>query len=347
MSACQHDSLTVERKILRGDGCPQPGDENQVVAYWNADEDVMQRVLEGDGALISSEGKSTPIAQRVFRAAPTQKFLAMSREDIMAQQALLCHADEDMPLRADDIGFLLAHGRSSWPQSWQRLRQLGHPMAAVLATKKGRDLETVALTASTAPAMFLTWGTNPATLTSLATDVALFAERVGSEARTSCSPTQQTTTFVNDTWQYQGTITATGTVTIAEAGLFSASTQPAQAATITGGVVGSGVSTTLNTAATFTPGNNNYIQIRTEFMQVTAGSGSATLTVVRMSTIAANLGGGSGSISTIAIGDNVGPGNPPGQSGITGGSMLIHADHSGDGLASGDSIQYTVKDQLS
>jgi hypothetical protein len=219
-------------------------------------------------------------------------------------------------------------------------------MAAVVATKKGRDLETIALTASTSPTMFGTWGTNPATLTALSTDVALFTERVGSEARSSVGPTQQTTTTVNDTWQYQFTITATGTVTIAEVGLFSASTQPAQAAVAAGGVVSSNSATTLNTAATFTPGNNNYIQIRTEFMQVTAGSGSTALTVVRMTNIAANLGGGSGSISTITVADAVGPDNPPGQSGITGGSMLIHADHSGDGLNNADSIQYTVKDQL-
>jgi hypothetical protein len=249
-------------------------------------------------------------------------------------------------IRADDLGYLLAHDRSKWPQVINRLRDLGHPMAAVVATNKGRDLETIALTASTAPGMFLTWGTNPAGLTATRSDVALFAERVGSEARTSVTPTQQTTTTVNDTWQYQGTISATGTVTIAEAGIFSASTQPAQATVAAAGVVGSNSNTTLNTGATFTPGNNNFIQIRTEFMQVTAGSGSQALTVVRQNNIAANLGGGAGNIATIAVSDNVGPGNPPGQSGISGGSMLIHADHTGDGLGSGDSIQYTVKDQL-
>lgn len=247
---------------------------------------------------------------------------------------------------AADIGMLLAHDQRLWPHLLAQLEAKGHPLAAAVATLKGRDLETVALTASTAPGMFGTWGTNPSTLTAAKTDVALFAERVGSETRTSVSPTVQTVTTVNDTWQYAYTITATGSVTIAETGIFNASTQPAQATVAAGGVVASGSSTTLNTSATFTPGNNNYIQIRTEFMQVTAGSGSTALTVVRMNNIAANLGGGSGNISTIAVSDNVGPGNPPGQSGISGGNMLIHADHSGDGLLNGDSIAYTVKDTL-
>jgi hypothetical protein len=346
----QHQSLTVERKIIRADQRDwQPSDENRICAYWNSDEEIMRRVLEGDATFVDAQGRSVPMAPRVFSATPTKRFLEMGREDIISQQSLMCHNPTGAPLRADDLGFLLATGRKDWPRAFRRLKELGHPMAAVVATWKGRDLETTALTASTAPGMFLAWGTNPATLTAAVTDISLFAERTtaaGFEARTSVSPTQQTTSKVNDTWQYQGTITALGTVTIAEAGVFSSSTQPTQNTVAAAGVVGSNSSTTLNTGSTFSPGNNNYVQIRTEFMQVTAGSGTTALTVVRMNNVAANLGGGAGNISTIAVSDVVTPGNPPGQSGITGGSMLIHADHTGDGLNSGDSIQYTVKDQL-
>lgn len=248
---------------------------------------------------------------------------------------------------AADIGMLLAHEERFHAHLLKQLADAGHPIAAAVATLKGRDLETTALTASTAPGMYGTWGTNPSALTALKTDVAMFAERVGSETRTSVSPTVQTTTTVNDTWQYQYTMTATGTVSIGETGIFNASTQPAQATVATGaGVIGSASSTALTTNASFSPGNNNYIQIRTEFMEVTAGSGTTSLTVVRMNNVAANLGGGSGSITTIAANDPIDPGNPPGQTGITGGNMLIHADHSSDGLSSGDSIQYTVKDTL-
>lgn len=257
--------------------------------------------------------------------------------------------DSKHMLDAADIGFILAHERKYWPTIVKRLSLTQDPVAlAVLATLKGRDMETGRLIGSTptqAEPRFLSWGYNPATLTALKTDVALFQE--GAEVRTAITAgTQQTTTTVNDTIQWQGTITATGTRTVGEVALFDASTQSAQAAVAAGGVVGSAVSTTLNTAATFTPGNNNYIQIRTEFMQVTAGSGSTALTVVRMTTVAANLGGGSGSISTIAAADAVTPGNPPGQTGTTGGSMFLHADHTPDGLNVGDSIQYTIKDQF-
>src|SRR6266478_4973257 len=91
---------------------------------------------------------------------------------------------------------------------------------------------------------------------------------------------------------------------------------------------------TLNTAATFTPGNNNFIQIRTEVMKVTAGSGSTALTVVRAQN-------GSAAISTIAVSDTVTPGNPPGQSGITGGNMFVHSDFSVINLNTSDSIALT------
>jgi len=107
-----------------------------------------------------------------------------------------------------------------------------------------------------------------------------------------------------------------------------------------GGVVGSSVSTTLNTSATFTPGNSNYVQIRTEVMQVTAGSGSTALTVVRAQN-------GSSAIATIAAADNVAPGNPPGQTGITGGSLLAKSDFAVINLNTSDSVAFTWKISVS
>jgi hypothetical protein len=147
---------------------------------------------------------------------------------------------------------------------------------------------------------------------------------------------QVTVTTTNDTYQVIGTITASGARSVTEAALSDSTTQPAVAAVAAGGVVGSSVSTTLNTAATFSPGNNNFIQIRNEVMQVTAGSGTTALTVVRAQN-------GSAAISTIAVSDMVTPGNPPGQTGITGGSLLTHADFGVITLANGDSIQFTWK----
>lgn len=187
---------------------------------------------------------------------------------------------------------------------------------------------------------YLCWGTNPSALTSAATDVELFFEAQAA-GRTAGTASLQTTTYTNDTIQWTGTMTAGGTLVIQEAALADSATQPAQAAVAAGGVVGSNVSTTLNTGATYTPTNNAYIQIRTEVMQVTAGSGSQALTVARAQN-------GSSAISTIAASDNVSAGNIPGFGGVntTGGTFLAHADFSAVNLNSGDSIAFTWKLQF-
>jgi hypothetical protein len=212
-------------------------------------------------------------------------------------------------------------------------------MAAV-TTRKGREILAGRLQGATptqGEPKFIAWGTNPAALTAANTDVALFAE--SAEARTTGTSSTVTTTTTNDTVQWTGTQTATGTRVIQEVGLLDSATQPAQGAVAAAGVVGSSAATTLNTAATFSPGNNNYIQIRTEVMQVTAGSGSTALTVVRAQN-------GSTAISTIAVADVVTPGNPPGQTGVTGGNVFVHADLAAINLNSGDSISWTIKVQF-
>jgi len=206
-------------------------------------------------------------------------------------------------------------------------------MATVL-TRKGREISISRWLGSGSEPKVVAWGTNPAALTAANTDVGMFTE--AADARVSGTSSQVTGTTTNDTYQVVGTITAGGSRAITEAGLFDNTTQPATATVAAGGVVGSSGNTTLNTASTFSPGNNNYIQIRTEVMQVTAGSGSTALTVVRGQN-------GSSAISTIAVSDIVTPGNPPGQTGITGGNMFAHADFSVINLNTNDSIQFTWK----
>lgn len=211
---------------------------------------------------------------------------------------------------------------------------------ATVVTRKGKDILSARLIGSTptqAEPKVITWGLNPVPSTAAATDVAMFQE--SGEARVTATSTQQQVTNPNDTYQLVGTITAGSTRAITEFGAFDSTTQPAVAAVAAGGVVGSSVSTTLNTAATFSPGNNNYIQIRTEVMQVTAGSGTSALTVVRAQN-------GSAAISTIAVADTVTPGNIPGTSAITGGTMFVHADFAVINLSSGDSIQFTLRVQF-
>ena len=210
---------------------------------------------------------------------------------------------------------------------------------ATVVTRKGKEILSGRMIGSTptqAEPKVVSWGLNPNSLTAAATDVALYQE--SGEARVTGTSSQVTTTTTNDTYQVVGTIQATATRAITEFGAYDSTTQPTTNTVAAGGVVGSNSSTTLNTGTTFTPGNNNYIQIRNEVMQVTAGSGTSALTVVRAQN-------GSSAISTIAASDVVTPGNPPGQTGITGGNMFVHADISVINLANGDSIQFTLKVQ--
>jgi hypothetical protein len=207
---------------------------------------------------------------------------------------------------------------------------------ATLITRKGKEIfsgRMVGATPTQAEPKFLAWGLNPAGLTTTASDVSLYSE--SAEARTSGTSSIITTTTTNDTYQVTGTQTATGTRAIQEAGLLDSGTQPAQGTVAGGaGVIGSSSATALTTTATFTPGNNNYIQIRGETMQVTAGSGTTSLTVVRAQN-------GSTGITTIIATDNIAPGNPPGQTGVAGGSLFAKADLAPINLNSGDSITWT------
>lgn len=211
---------------------------------------------------------------------------------------------------------------------------------ANVVTKKGKEIlsgRLIGASPTQAEPKQITWGLNPNSITASANDVAMFQE--SAEARVAATSSQVTTTTTNDTYQLAGTITATATRAIQEFGAFDSATQPSTALVAAAGVVGSNSNTTLNTAATFSPGNNNYIQIRNEVMQVTAGSGTTALTVARGQN-------GSTVLSTIAVNDVVTPGNPPGQSGITGGSCFIHADMAAINLNNGDSIAFTVKLQF-
>jgi hypothetical protein len=213
-------------------------------------------------------------------------------------------------------------------------------MATVITTK-GKEIfsgRMIGTSPTQAEPKFLAWGLNPATLTAEATDISLFDE--SAESRTSGTSSQTTTTTTNDTYQVTGTQTATATRAIQEAGLYDSGTK-ATAGVVAGGagVIGSSSSTALTTSAAFSPGNGNYIQIRTEVMLVTAGSGTTSLTVTRGQN-------GTTAISTIAASDNIAPGNPAGQTGITGGDLFAHADLATINLNSGDSITWTWTTQF-
>lgn len=202
----------------------------------------------------------------------------------------------------------------------------------VVYTYRARDLITSWLggAALTAPKA-VGWGNSAAAPTAAATDVGPFGE--AAEARVTGTSSQVTGTTTNDTYQVTGTITSLSGQTINESILALSTTKPF-ATTVTGGTaVGSTSGTTLTVAASYTPANNTYIQVRGEVMQVTAGTGTTSLTVVR----AQNGSAASGSIATS---DPVTLGNPPGTSGNNG-DLFMHASFTGLALNTGDSLAST------
>jgi hypothetical protein len=91
-------------------------------------------------------------------------------------------------------------------------------MANVL-TNAGKAIITNRLKGSGTEPNFVTWGTGAGT--AAATDTTLFTE--SAEARVAGTSTQATTTTTNDSYQVVGTITASATRAITNAGLFDTS----------------------------------------------------------------------------------------------------------------------------
>ncbi len=91
---------------------------------------------------------------------------------------------------------------------------------ATVFTNVGMDIVTDRIKGlAVAEPKFVAWGTGAGT--AVVADTTLFTE--ASEARTSGTSTQETTTQTNDTYQVIGTITADGTKTITNSGLLTAS----------------------------------------------------------------------------------------------------------------------------
>lgn len=189
-------------------------------------------------------------------------------------------------------------------------------------------------TPTQAEPLVFNWGNNPAAVTAAKTDVAMFRE--AAEIRVTGTSSLVTTTTTGDTYQVVATQTSLGTQAIGEFALYDSATKPFST-TVTGGTaVGSTVGTTLTVAASYTPANGTYIQIRGEVLQVTAGTGTTSLTVTRGQN-------GSAPIATIASSDQVTAGNIPGSSTITGGTVFVHGDMSVLNLNVNDSLTETVK----
>lgn len=209
----------------------------------------------------------------------------------------------------------------------------------VVVTTKGLEVITgryIGASPTQAEPKIMGWGTGGVAggpFTAANTDVAAFTE--AAEVRVTGTSSQVTTTTTNDTYQVVATITSLSNQTIAEVFLSDASTKPFTTTVAAAGVVGSSSATTLNTAGSYTPANSTSVQIRTEVMLVTAGTGTTALTVTRGSN-------GSAAIATIAVADTVTLGNAPGTA-TANATLYLHASFTGLALNTNDSIQSTVQ----
>lgn len=232
-------------------------------------------------------------------------------------------------------------------------------MVANVASWAGRSLINYVFTSNAYHAncsYFIGWGypggTGGPTNTALITDVNLFGP--GIESRVAATTGLASANQLGDTIVFTGTITATGTRTINEVGLFESSSQSptgvtnstaANATTTTVGLAGAGAAN-LVTAGVYLAQWDN------EIVAVTAGAGSNTLTVTRGvlgSTAAAHnasvpfTAGGDGGAHAANSSIGVATWSPIS---ANGGSIIAHCDFANIGLNLNDSIAFTLKTQL-
>jgi len=207
-------------------------------------------------------------------------------------------------------------------------------MSNPVVTAKGREIVWNRMKGSGSEPLNLAWGNNPNSLAAATTDVALFKE--AAESRVAGTSSQVTGSTTNDTYQVTGTFTSAGPQTIAEVALSDSASKPFSTTWATAPTGTSGTTGTL--AASYTPANNTYIQCRGEVMQVTAGTGTTSVTVTR------NINGG-GAV-TQSNGDTVTAGNIAGVTTVTNGSLFFHADHGSQTLNTNDQISYTLTVKL-
>jgi hypothetical protein len=91
---------------------------------------------------------------------------------------------------------------------------------ATVVTNRGKEIFVDRLSAAGTEPKYVAWGTGAGT--AAVGDTTLFSE--ASESRTNGTSSKVTTSTTNDTYRVTGTITADGSKTITNAGLFDAST---------------------------------------------------------------------------------------------------------------------------
>lgn len=194
------------------------------------------------------------------------------------------------------------------------------------------------------------WGDSTVT-GSLNSDVNLFKPQT--EARTAGTSSLYTTSFLADTYQVTGAITcAVGAKTITEVGLFDTTTA-SPSTTVAASLTASATVVTIGALGNFPTTGNYYAQVENEVVLVT-GANSTTLTMTRgrmNSTSATHTSGvpftlgGDGSMGAGLSGATTQQTATVGAS--VGGDLFLHADFAGIALNVSDSINFTIRDQIS
>ena len=216
-------------------------------------------------------------------------------------------------------------------------------------TFPGRSLLCNRLKGNMTEPLNIGWGIG--TVTGAAnSDVALFAP--AGEARTAGASTAITTSFLADTYQVTGSITATAAKSITEVGLYDTTTLAATS-TLAASMTASVLSVTLGATIGPTAGNF-YAQVNNECLLVTGGQNTSVWTVTRAqfnsaaaiqaSGSAITVGGDGGAHASFAVGGQT---TTVAYQTSFGGDMFAHADFNVVALNSGDSILFTITDQFS
>jgi hypothetical protein len=214
-------------------------------------------------------------------------------------------------------------------------------------TFSGRSILVTRLRGTGAEPLNIGWGTGTAT-GHANSDVNLFVP--GSETRVAGTSTGVSTSFLADTYQVTGAITAAGAKTITEVGLFDTTTLSGTA-TLAASITASATSATLS--ATIGPTTLNfYGQVGNECVLVTGGQNTSVLTITRAqlgSTAAIQasgssftVGGDGGARASFTLG-----GQTATVAAAQGGNMFAAADFAGLALNTSDSILFTITDQFS
>lgn len=219
---------------------------------------------------------------------------------------------------------------------------------AATATYSGRSLLWGRMRGLGTEGKNIGWGISSTTGSANA-NVNLFGP--ATEARTAGTSTMVSAVQLADTYQVVGSIVcAVGAKTITEAGLFDTTTL-SPTTTISNSLAAGTTVITIGSSTGFPGSGNYYCQLLNETILVTAGQGTATITVTRAQLGTSAGTQASGSVFTLG-GDgganaNAGVGGQTGTVGAAqGGNMFAHADFAGIALSVNDSISFTWADTL-